>query len=354
MVISGEMVLLLSLLSLAGMLVAMLLLSAWWRGRELVRAERLERKLERMLQNWAQREPSSGEVDWLIGLAAADRRALLRCCLRLLSSLDTTAAVRLRDAVSHAGLLKREVLRLRHRSPQARADACAMLGKLGQRDAIPMLVERLGDQDLHVRRQAIGALADLQAVDALGDVVEAIEAASDWGNLLAVMALVRMGPSSVPRIGALLESSRTPAMTKALLQVTGRLGAAANPAAVRVLAAHPNSEIRVEAVRTLGSIAPDPDSVTTCLAAMDDPEWPVRALAAWSLGRLGDGRAVARLRQAMGDSSYWVRHHTAGAIAGLGEAGQAALQSCLDDANPFVRDMAAQALFMSAATERAA
>jgi HEAT repeat protein len=135
-------------------------------------------------------------------------------------------------------------------------------------------------------------------------------------------------------------------MTKALLQITGRLGLAPDPAAVRALAAHPDPEIRVEAVRTLGTIAPDAESVAVCLATMDDAEWPPRALAAWSLGRLGDDRAIPRLEQAMGDTAYWVRHHVADALGGLGAAGEAALRRGLDHANPFVRDMAAQALFM--------
>jgi len=84
---------------------------------------------------------------------------------------------------------------------------------------------------------------------------------------------------------------------------------------------------------------------------MDDAEWPVRALAAWSLGRVGDERALPRLARAMGDPAYWVRHHVAEAMAALGQPGAAALRRGLEDANPFVRDMAAQALFMRALAE---
>jgi hypothetical protein len=50
----------------------------------------------------------------------------------------------------------------------------------------------------------------------------------------------------------------------------------------------------------------------------------------------------------MGDPAYWVRHHVAEAMAALGEPGTAALREAQHDANPFVRDMATQALFMSA------
>ena len=334
------------LLAVAALLIVALLLLSWWHGRRQARTARVERTLEQMLAAWTERDPSSAELDWLRDLAPVDRAAALACCARAVPRLPPEATARLCGAVRRVGLLDQELARLRHRSPMRRALACRTLGRLGQADAVPALVERLQDRSLIVRRQAIGALADLRAVDAYGAVTQAIEDAGEWGNLLALMALIRMGPGSAPQVADLLRRSRSPAMTKALLQVTGQLGLAPDPAAVRALAAHPDPEIRAEAVRTLGTIAPEAESVAVCLAAMDDPEWPPRALAACSLGRLGDDRAIPRLEQAMGDTAYWVRHHVADALGGLGAPGQAALRRGLDHANPFVRDMAAQALFM--------
>jgi HEAT repeat protein len=353
-VISWELGLLLTLLAIAGILVVALPLCGLWRHRRSARAQELERTVECMVQSWIERDPSPLELDWLSRLTAGDRRVVLLLCIRVLPNLANEAAERTREALRRAGLVEREVARLRAPSPSDRAEACTILGRLGLADVVPLLVERLWDRDTSVRRRAIAALADLQAVEQLDAVAEAIEAAGEWGNLLVVMALVRMGPASVSRIGALLEGSRSPAMTKALLQVTGRLRLAADPAVVRALATHSDPEVRIEAVRTLGSIAPAEASVTTCLAAMEDPEWPARALAAWSLGRLRDERAIPRLQRAMGDPAYWVRHHTAEAIAAMGEAGEAALRRGLSDANPFVRDMAAQALFMRSVSQEGA
>jgi HEAT repeat protein len=343
---SLEVGLLLGLLAVAAVLAATVLLCSWWHGRRLAAAARVERKIRGMLAQWVGRDPSSLELDWLTHLSGADGAAVLAYCVRVVPQLEARAAERLRDAVRRAGLLERELARVGHWSRMRRAQACRTLGRLGQADAVPLLVARLQDRSLAVRRHAIGALADLRAVDAVGAVAQAIEDAGDWDNLLAVMALIRMGPESVVQVAALLERSRSPAMTKALLQVIGRQGLASDPGAVRVLAAHPNPEIRVEAVRALGTIAPDAESVAVCLAAMDDAEWPPRALAAWSLGRLGDEQAIARLELAMGDSAYWVRHHSAEALAALGDRGEAALRRGLDHANPFVQDMAAQALWM--------
>ena len=55
--------------------------------------------------------------------------------------------------------------------------------------------------------------------------------------------------------------------------------------------------------------------------------------------------------RAMGDQAYWVRHHVAEAMAALGTRGEAALRRALTHDNPFVRDMAAQTLFMRALAE---
>ena len=341
---------LLALLGTAGLLAGALLLASWWHRGQAARAVVAEQIAARMLASWAARDPEPAELTRLARLTAVERRAFLGFCARTLPPLEEGSVERARDALHRTGLLQREVTRLHHRSAWHRAEACRILGRLGRTGAVSPLVERLGDHDATVRREAIGALADLRAVDAIGAIAAAIEARGGWNDLLAVMALVRMGPGAVSRIGALLESSGSPAMTKALLQVTGRLGAAADPALVRILAAHADPEIRIEALRALGFLAGEEDSVAVCLAAMDGPEWPARALAARSLGRLGDARAVPRLERAMGDTAYWVRHHVAEALAGLGQPGEAALRRGLVDENPFVRDMAAQALYMQAVT----
>jgi HEAT repeat protein len=231
--------------------------------------------------------------------------------------------------------------------------ACRFAGRLGDASAVPRLVQLLRDRDPAVRREAIRALGDLRAVEAVPDIADAIEAMGEWSNLLLLMALIRMGPDCAPAIGALLAApgARMPATIKGLLLVTSRIAVAADPATIRALASHDEMEIRVEAVRVLGAIAPDPRSGDICLAAMDDAEWPVRAIAASSLGRLRDERAIPRLARAMGDPAYWVRHHIAEAMASMGEPGAEALRAALHDANPFVRDMAAQALFMHAPAE---
>jgi HEAT repeat protein len=348
---SFEATLLLALALVAALLFATLLLVNRWHRRRDARAARLREVLRPMLADWADREPTAAELHWLERLPRGDARILLVACLEALPDVEPDVVPRVREVLRASGLAAREVAGLRDRSAARRIDACRIAGRLGDPGAIPLLVERLRDPDLGVRREAIRALGDLRAREAIPRIVDAIEAMGEWSNLLLVMALVRMGPESTPAVAALLLASGSPGMTKALLQVTSRLGLATNPETIRALGSHPDPEIRVEAVRVLGSIAPSPDASAVCLAAMNDSEWPVRALAASSLGRLRDERAVPRLARAMGDPAYWVRHHVAEALAALGEPGGEALRQGLRDANPFVRDMAAQTLFMRGLAE---
>lgn len=342
--------LLLALTGIAALLLAALLLLNQHHRRRDLRILRLRRALGPMLASPAGRDRTLSEPVWLDDLSCADGRSALLVCLEALPRLSPTAADRVRDVLHRSRAARRAIDDLSHASAARRIEGCRMAGRLGDRGAMALLVQRLEDPDFGVRREAIRALGELGAVEAVGAIAETIEGMGEWTNLLLLMALVRMGPRGAPAIGSLLAAStdRSPDMIKALLQVTSRIGLAADPQLVRTLASHREPEVRVEAVRVLGSIAPEPSSVDTCLAAMDDAEWPVRAIAASSLGRLGDERTLPRLARSMGDPAYWVRHHVAEAMASLGEPGADALRQALHDGNPFVRDMAAQALFMRA------
>jgi HEAT repeat protein len=323
-----EVALLVGLTAVAALLLASLFAGNWWHRRRDGRLARLG----------------------LEDLAFAEDRAELVACLEALPGLAAAEADRIRDLVALSPAARHEVGRLEDSAASRRMEACRFAGRLGDRAVVPRLVRLLRDPDPAVRRKAIRALGELRATETVPDIVAAIEAMGEWSNLLLLMALIRMGPAAAPAIGALLAEpgARSPAMLKGLLQVTGRIGVAADPAAIRALAAHDDMEVRIEAVRLLGSIAPDPASGDVCLAAMDDGLWPVRAIAAASLGRLRDERALPHLARSMGDPAYWVRHHVAEAMASMGEAGVEALRRARHDDNPFVRDMAAQALFMRA------
>jgi hypothetical protein len=199
MVTSAELGLLVALTAAAALLLAALLLINWWHRRGDARAARLRQSLEPMLAGSAERDPAPAEVEWLAGLPRGDGRTVLVACLEALPGLAPDAAERVLEAIRRSGLAGREVALLRHRSAARRIEGCRFAGRTRDAGAVPLLVERLRDRDPAVRREAIRALGELRAVEAVGDIAEAIEAMSEWGNLLLVMALIRMGPESASR-----------------------------------------------------------------------------------------------------------------------------------------------------------
>ena len=231
--------LLVALTAVSALLLATLLLVNWWHRRRDSRAERLRNALQAMLAGWAERDPAPAELEWLERLPRGDARTVLVASLEALSGVEAGTAARAREALRRSGLAACEVARLHDRSAARRVEACRFAGRLGDPGAVPTLVERLRDPDLEVRREAIRALGELRACGAVADIAEAIEGMGEWSNLLLVMALIRMGPGTAPAVGALLAASRSPGMTKALLQVTGRLGLSVDPGTIRALASHP-------------------------------------------------------------------------------------------------------------------
>ncbi len=107
----------------------------------------------------------AADLDDLTPLAE-NGRVVLAFLIEALPSLEAAART-VPARPSAARRCSKRVARLGARSAVRRGEACRILGRLGQIDAIPMLVEHLRDRDPVVRREAIGALAALRAVDAL-------------------------------------------------------------------------------------------------------------------------------------------------------------------------------------------
>jgi HEAT repeat protein len=80
-------------------------------------------------------------------------------------------------------------------------------------------------------------------------------------------------------------------------------------------------------------------------AALDNADPRVRQEAAEALAFQGDGRSVARLSQLLNDEDVWVRRAAAKALGHLGDVRVVpALVQCLSDASPLIRRSAAYAL----------
>ncbi|HZN55953.1 MAG TPA: HEAT repeat domain-containing protein, partial [Candidatus Polarisedimenticolaceae bacterium] len=83
-----------------------------------------------------------------------------------------------------------------------------------------------------------------------------------------------------------------------------------------------------------------PDASPSLRAALFDPEWPVRAMAAKALGRIHDVESIPGLRAALMDRDWWVRANAAVALRRLGPSGIDALEGALADEDPYARHQA--------------
>jgi hypothetical protein len=174
---------------------------------------------------------------------------------------------------------------LKVRRAWRRAAAAATLGDMASPDAIPALMDALGDPERDVRAAATRSLAVLGASVAVEAIVE--ELAND-----RVQRAV--GGWALMQIGA-------PALTR-----------------LRGLLRHEGANVRSVAAELIGLIGDASDS-PELIELLRDPSAEVRAKSAHALGRLGAGQAAAMLRGALGDRIFFVRAAAARALGQLGD-----------------------------------
>jgi hypothetical protein len=103
---------------------------------------------------------------------------------------------------------------------------------------------------------------------------------------------------------------------------TQRLGDTHNPLSANELIellSDPSFNVRYEAVNSIGRMPPEPELVDALLAVLGEAEAELSAVAARSLGALGDKKAVAPLRQALHSGYPFLEASSVRALAILGD-----------------------------------
>lgn len=90
-----------------------------------------------------------------------------------------------------------------------------------------------------------------------------------------------------------------------------------------------NKNLRLAAIRALGHYS-NPQSVSSLISLLKDPEWEIRAIAARSLGYLGAKEALSELSLLLKDKIWWVRMNSAIALKRLGNEGKKILEEQKD------------------------
>ena len=214
-------------------------------------------------------QPVEDAATWIERLGPVDTRDTARDKLRDLGAAAVGALV---------SALKKD-------DPVIRSESAFVLGRIGRREAVPSLIEALSDVDARVRSSAayaLGEIADAKAVDPLVRLLFDAEA-DVRGN--ACFALGHIPDAS---------GRAAPELVKAL--------------------ADPDENVRNLAASALGGTKEPKALPALAWSALNDKSPGVRALAAVSMGALGDRRACATLVSLLDDGEYVVR---ARAIEGL-------------------------------------
>lgn len=221
---------------------------------------------------------------------------------------------------------------LSNENPIHRLNATDMLGmKSGEasQDAVPALIEALGDTLEPVGLNAAYALGEIGA-PAVPGLIGALRHESELVQLNAAYALSAVGAPAVPALVEMLEHKLDAVRSNAAYAL-GEIGTPAQSAAAALvkLLKDPSEEVRRHMVEALGIIgAPVHDVAPSLMDALHDSDAQVRFTAALSLTRIQAHEAVPALKAALNDENRYVRANAIDALHRIGtpEAREALLR----------------------------
>ena len=250
----------------------------------LSREERQRRAIEERLRDHALALIDGDPVD-LPPLDRHEASVFVRMLARYARQLSGEPREHIARFFEAGGHVKHQAELLHARRVWKRAAAAATLGDMGSPEAVPALLDALGDSERDVRAAATRSLALLGAAVAVEAIVEEL-ANNRVQRAVGGWALMKIG---------------TPALTR-----------------LRGLLRHEDANVRAVAAELIGLIGEASDS-PELIELLRDPSAEVRAKSAHALGRLGAGEAAAMLRGALGDRIFFVRAAAARALGQIGD-----------------------------------
>ena len=234
------------------------------------------------------------------------------------------------------------LLTLKDKDQGVRQSATGALGKIGDPQAVPALLQTLKDEDEDVRDATALALGDIGA-PATPVLLRALKDKDQGVRQSATGALGKIGdPQAVPALLQTLKDEDEDVRDATALAL-GDIGAPATPVLLRALK-DKDQGVRRWAVAALGKIG-DPQVVPALLQALKDKDQGVRRWAVAALGKISDPQVVPALLQALKDEDQGVRQS---AVAALGKISDPqvvpALLQALKDEDQGVRQSATGAL----------
>lgn len=167
---------------------------------------------------------------------------------------------------------------------QTRAAACALLGELRDRTALPALLAATRDPEDSVQAQAVSALRNLR------------------------------DPAAAPRLRALVRGPADRGIRKRAMVALAGVGTASDRAVVRPLLSDPDETVRTIAAGSLAMLG-SAEAEDVLLAAVDGDNPAAQKNATYALGFLGTATARARLEEILADPAGRWKSYAIMAIA---------------------------------------
>jgi HEAT repeat protein len=203
-------------------------------------------------------------------------------------------------------------------SAAVREAATLGLGRVAPECVGPLLRDALRDRDARVRRAAVLMLSELQPAEAAPALVTALEDRDSQVRMVAARGLGLLGDAQAADALVKLTGSRSGRDRGWAAWALGRLGQPrVAPALIALLDDH-DPWPRRSAAESLGLL--HAASASDLAPHLNDRDERVRAAVADTLGRVGDGRGVPYLIEALKDRVPEVAGAAAGALGNLGDA----------------------------------
>lgn len=225
---------------------------------------------------------------------------------------------------------------------QVRSAAAQVLGQIGDRSAVPLLVHALGDKEAEVRGSAAEALSKIGGEETARYVVTALDAEDPRTREAAHHALLKMGRSAVKPLTAALRHSE-PAIRASIVPLVAKTGDPSAATALSASLSDPDAGVREAAARALEEMQWHPkenvdrarlaialqqwervvefgkSAVRPLIEVLADVRRKVRLAAAQVLGEIADPRAVDALIPLLSDDFTEVARAAVHALGMIGD-----------------------------------
>lgn len=229
------------------------------------------------------------------------------------------------------GLVKQDMVRLRGWWKWTRIDAAYNLGTMRSKEAIPALLELLKastyDPSIFIIARSIAKCS--RDVNDLREMVVLLNRYQKNCHQLIVDIMSESHVDYIPLLVSFLSEKENDFVKIALIGLSIHVQPKME-AALHSLAQSTDKDIRIKAIKLL---CRDSRYLTNERVNwfMTHHDWEIRAIAVKAIGGLGLRAYIPLLKEAVGDSNWWIRHNSANSLVQLDRDGFVALCEILQE-----------------------